>query len=159
MSVQSRTGNIDKYIKMLHALYISANPEFKSLYLGLSVIMAVNSLENRVRDALLYFAMKQHPILYSVVSKEFEKINAKVKVSELKCDLDLLGKQYKDAFEQKLTTIGYDDKAATLYGNLITWRHDFVHTGMMSCYPTYEEFLDNFHIGESIITAFEETLV
>ena len=135
-----------------------------SRYVGFIATTAVTVYEVAVKKLLIEFANSQHPILANFVSAEFKQINARIRTEEIrKTYLDKFGKEYSERFVSLLEVKEDElvkDKGSIIhsYGNLITWRHEFVHQGTVAANATFEEAVRSYGLGKEVIFVLQQTL-
>lgn len=134
-----------------------------SRYVGFIATTAVTVYEVAVKKLLVEFANAQHPILANFVSAEFEQINARIRTEDIREKyLDKFGKKYSDRFVSLLDAKEKEfikDKGSIIhsYGNLITWRHEFVHQGTVPANATFDEAIKSYGLGKEVIFVLQQT--
>jgi hypothetical protein len=135
-----------------------ADPFIVSRYIGLAAVAGVTSYELAVRDIYCDFAERKHVVLGNFTRSFFERLNGRVRYSNIRDDYNVrFGPKYKarivkrmnDLEQQTLKTQRRSPLAS--YGNLITWRHLFVHEGTLPNNATYREAVDSYELGKLII--------
>ena len=134
-----------------------------SRYVGFIATTAVTVYEVAVKKLLVEFANVQHPILANFVSAEFEQINARIRTEDIREKyLDKFGKKYSDRFVSLLDAKEKEfikDKGSIIhsYGNLITWRNEFVHQGTVAKNATFDEAVKSYELGKEVIFVLQQT--
>lgn len=154
----------DLFIQHIKKTASSINDDYvTSRYVGFIATTAVTVYEVAVKKLLIEFANSQHPILANFVSAEFEQINARIRTEDIREKyLDKFGKDYSDSFVSLLETKEKEflkDKGSIIhsYGNLITWRHEFVHQGTIAANATFDEAVKAYGLGKEVIFVLQQT--
>jgi hypothetical protein len=134
------------------------DPFIVSRYVGLAAVAAVTSYELAVRDIYCDFAEAKHVVLGNFTRSFFNRLNGRVRYRNL-CDdyTARFGPKYKTRIEKKMNDLEQNtlrsQKRSPLssYGNLITWRHLFVHEGTLPSNATYKEAVDSYELGKLVI--------
>ncbi len=142
-----------------------ADDFIKSRYTGFVAVSAVTTFENNIRSKLVDFCTKKHKVFGSFSEAMFEKTNARIKLDNLRDDyLRRFGDRYLKRFNVKLNDIE-QEKLVTGFGsvkgsysNLVKWRHDFVHEGILPAYAGYNEARAAYENGKLVVAAFFESL-
>jgi RiboL-PSP-HEPN len=134
------------------------DPFLMSRYIGMVAVAGVTSYEMAVREIFCDFADAKHLILGNFTRTYFERLNGKVKYRHLHEEYarrfgekyqSRIKKRMRDTERQFLQT----QKRSVLssYGNLITWRHLFVHQGVLPTNATYKEAVESYELGKQVI--------
>lgn len=137
----------------------------KSRYTGFVAVTAVTSYEVNIRNKIFDFCRKKHKVFGDFSEAQFEKTNAKVKLAHLKDEyLKRFGGKYLKSFQKRVDLVEKEylaEKGISLknsYHNLITWRNDFVHEGVLPAYATYDDAREAYEAGKKIVSAFFDSL-
>jgi hypothetical protein len=135
-----------------------ADPFIVSRYVGLAAVVGVTSYELAVREIYCEFAQRKHVVLGHFVRSYFERLNGRVAYRNLKDDYTpRFGLKYKARVNKRMqeleqrTLRTLRKSPLTSYGNLITWRHLFVHEGKLPNNATYSEATDSYELGKLVI--------
>lgn len=155
----------DDLITDIEAQQSSTNALLQAKYSGVVSVLASSVYECAIKDILLEFARSRDTIFYNYVNTSFSKLNARIKLANLKDDyLNKFGVHYKANFIDLLNN--EEDKAlrdtgasiTQSYSNLIQWRHDFVHAARCPAYASLEEAIASYKRGKVVVECFYVTL-
>ena len=135
-----------------------SDPFIKSRYLGFVVISAVTSYELAIKDILYDFSDRKHIVLGRFVRAKFDQMNGRIKIDALTNDhIGMFGDKYKYNFKNKLEKKETEWLRAgngsikSSYGNVIAWRHKFVHQGTAPDTTNYIEVKRAYLAGKEVI--------
>lgn len=137
-----------------------ANVQFRADLAGLLVVAMAATYENCVKEILFSFASRNHPNFGAFTQRQYEKLNSKIRVNDLKkyCELfdPAICAKFKTSLSDKKSKLM--DRAnvniETSYEQILNWRHDFAHTGARS--TTIEEATKMHRYGKRIIYLFDQ---
>lgn len=149
----------DDYIRHLDTMMGSiSDPFIKSRYTGFLAVSAVTVYELAIKAIFIEFAEKKHKVLKNFTSAYFERINGRIKTSIIKDEyISKYGEKYVKKFDKyikkKEAEILRIESASILasYGNIITWRNQFAHEGIIPSTATYDEVKKAYQFGKHII--------
>jgi hypothetical protein len=111
------------------------------------------------------FASEEHEILGSFVSSYFERINGQIKLKKIREDyIPRFGQRYTDDFKAKIDKyeLEYLKKSGrsikNSYHNIIEWRNQFAHEGLIPPTATYQEAIESYFAGKEVIHCLSETM-
>lgn len=159
MSFEDRFSLADDYLHHVDSVITALPDDFiRSRYLGFLAISAVTAYELAIKDIIYRFADQKHRALGELARSRFDRLNGQIKLTDLrKRHIASFGQKYCDRFDKQLETT---EKAALLartgsvktsYGNLITWRHNFVHEGEWPNTATYGDLRTAYDHGKELI--------
>ena len=156
----------DDYINHLDTLMGSiSDPFVKSRYTGFVAISAVTVYELAIKTIFLEFAGRKHKVLKNFTSAYFERINGRIKVKVIRDDyISKFGDKYVVKFDRLIKQKEYDvlrsagASISSSYGNIIEWRNQFAHEGIIPTTPTYDEVKKSYQFGKSIIDCLDEAM-
>jgi hypothetical protein len=159
-------GLVDPVISHLNSTVSAVTDQFiLSRYAGLVAIGAVTVYELCIKDIFYRFGSKKHKVFGSFVSKHFDRINGRIRLSDIKKEyLPSFGNVYLKRFVARLEQAEKQTLASTgksisaSYGNIIVWRHQFAHEGNFVSNVTYAEAVDSYLLGKEVITVLAETM-
>ena len=145
---------------------ISGLDEFlKSRYIGFASISAVTVYELAIKEIIYRFCDHKHKVLSHISRKQFEKINARVRLDHLRSDyLSFFGDKYEKKFcmiiEKRERDIlkSAGKHIRSMYSNIIITRNEFAHAGIISSTNTYEEVRERYSYGKYVIECFDLAL-
>lgn len=156
----------DDYITHLDGMMAGiADPFIQSRYLGFIAISAVTVYELAIKDIFFSFADKKHVVLGNTTRAKFEKINGRIQLKSLKGEhigpfgekyIKRFGKKLEERENQSLRSGSGSVKAA--YGNIISWRHTFVHSGEAPTTTNYNEVKRAYQAGKDVLHALNDTM-
>lgn len=157
----------DDYISHLDGMMASiADPFIQSRYLGFIAISAVTVYELAIKDIFIDFAERKHSVLGNIARTKFEQINGRIKLPSLRTEhIRPFGDKYVRRFDRKLEEKERESLIAGLgslksaYGNIISWRHTFVHNGEAPTTTTYNEVKRAYQTGTGVLHVLYETMV
>ncbi|WP_428943252.1 HEPN domain-containing protein [Pantoea sp. FN060301] len=137
------------------------NNEFRADLAGLLVVSISSLYENCIKEIILDYALRHHQQFAAYTSRNYEKLNSKIRVD----DLNKLAKLFDDKVHQKFTKnlkrirqrterwAGKDIVGS--YNQILTCRHSFAHAGERT--TTIEEAALNHRIACQVIYAFHKS--
>lgn len=135
-----------------------ADPFIQSRYLGFIVISAVTVYELSIKEIFYDFSDKKHVVLGEFARAKFDQLNGRIKYGSLKAEhVSMFGSKYVSKFEkivekaEKQNLQSGNGSIKSSYGNIISWRHNFVHKGIAPNTTTYEEIKRSYLSGKEII--------
>ena len=166
MPYTSNFKHADDIIAHLNTVVpLLTDPILRVKYVGFVAVAAVTVYEMAIKSIFIDFAKKKHKVLGNFTEAFFERINGRVKVEHIREDYIIrFGEIYLKRFDVKLEqcsndylrTHGKDIKSS--YSNLITWRNDFAHEGILRTTATYPEAIQAYEDGKEIIRCLAETM-
>lgn len=156
----------DDYIAHLDTVMDSiADPFIKSRYTGFLAVTAVTVYELAIKSIFVDFAEKKHKVLENFTSTYFRRINGRIKTSVVKNEyVSKFGEKYVKKFDKKLKDkekeILRTERASVLtsYGNIIEWRNQFAHEGIIPKNATYDEVKKSYNMGKYVINCLAEAM-
>lgn len=159
MPYTDRFALVEDYL--LHLDQIMAgihDPFIQSRYLGFVLISAVTVYELAIKDILYEFSDKKHLVLGQFARARFDHLNGRIKIYALKHEhLGMFGAKYVQNFDRKLSQAedtslknGHGSIKSS-YGNIISWRHVFVHEGVAPSTTNYNEIKKAYSSGKEVI--------
>lgn len=134
------------------------DPFIESRYTGFLAVSAVTVLELALKSVFCDFAAAKHPVLGTFCAQYFDRLNGRIGLDVIRKDyIPKFGKKYVDRFEdridrleqQQLLTARVSVKSS--YGNLVTWRNEFAHKGIVPANATYDEVKRAYQCGKDIL--------
>ena len=134
-------------------------------YIGFVAVAAVTVYEMAIKTIFIEFAKKKHKVLGTFTEAFFERRNGRIKISHLREDYIIkFGEKYLRRFNTKLGKCSNDYMRTnrrdiqSSYSNVINWRNDFAHEGILRTTATYPEVLQSYEDGKEIIRCLAETM-
>lgn len=156
----------DDYIQHLDTVISTIpDPFIRSRYTGFLAVSAVTVYELAIKTIFIEFAEKKHKVLGNFTIAYFDKISGRIKSRDLKERYiakfgDKYVKRFKKRIEKKEREVLLNEGASmnASYGNVITWRNEFVHEGKSPSTATYEEVKQSYIRGKYLIDCLAETM-
>lgn len=167
MSYKSHFQLADQYIQ--HTTQIVSGitlPWLQQRYVGFVAITGVTAYELAIKEILVEFAKRKHNVFGVVVENLYQRINGRISLDDLRnLHISRFGDRYLKRFKKQLD----DEEVAILrskkrsikssYGNLITWRHSFIHAGQIPGQVNYTEAVKAYEAGKSVIEVLARSMV
>ena len=159
MSYTTHFQLADDYIKHLDTMMISiSDPFIKSRYVGFLAVSAVTVYELAIKTIFVEFAEKKHKVLKNFTMAYFERINGRIKTKIIKEEYiskycNKYVKQFEKYLKKKEMEILRSENASisAAYGNIVTWRNQFAHEGIIPTTATYEEVKKAYYLGKHVV--------
>jgi len=166
MSFEDRFTLADEYLDHVDNVIISLPNDFiRSRYLGFLAISAVTAYELAIKDIVYMFSDHKHKALGELARSKFERLNGRIKLGDLrKNHIACFGQKYCDRFDRHLkfaeeaSLAAQNGSVASSYGNLITWRHKFVHEGVWPHTATYDDLKRAYNHGKELIRCIDSAM-
>jgi len=131
---------------------------------GFCAVTAVTVYELAIKDIFIEFAKNKHRVFGGFVEQHFRKVNGRIMYSDLVKLSSRFGSKYKARFSQKvenkeqqhLRTARRSIKSS--YGNIVTWRNQFAHGGILPSNATLAELARAYDDGKHVIFALHESM-
>lgn len=167
MPYTSRFALVEDYLTHLDPMMAGiADPFLQGRYLGFVLISAVTVYELAIKDIIYEFSDKKHAVLGKFARARFDQLNGRIKIDSLKNEhIKMFGVKYVERFNKKLdareilslSSGGPSIKSS--YGNVITWRHAFVHQGVVPNTTNYAEIKRAYVAGKEVLHCVNDALV
>lgn len=141
------------------------DPILRVKYIGFVAVAAVTVYEMAIKSIFIDFANKKHKVLGKFTEAYFERINGRIKITSIREEYIIrFGEGYLRRFDVKLEKCSSDymrihrRDIISSYSNLINWRNDFAHQGVIRTTATYPEVIQTYEDGKEIIRCLAETM-
>ncbi len=141
------------------------DPFLTSRYVGFVSIVAVTVYELAIKEIFVNFGNKKHKVLGNFTKTYFDRINGRIKTRIIKEDyLNRFGDKYVSRFKKILKLKEYyilksrKISIQSSYNNIIEWRNQFAHEGILPSTATYSEAIKSYEAGKEILICLAETL-
>lgn len=162
------TKNFHLADDLIEHLSASVAPEDRfgrARFAGYVAVSAVTVLELSVKQIFCDFASRRHVTLGFFVASFFERINGRVRISNLRKDyLMPFGGAYLRRFDRHLAfasrrilRLKRNDVRAS-YENLITWRNEFAHGGKVSSNATFDDVVSSYEVSKTVLACLDACL-
>lgn len=166
MPYQEHFKLADDMIAHLDSVVVTIrDPFISSRYVGFVAVAAVTVYELAIKSIFIDFGTKKHKVLGTYTYNQFDRINGKVRLSNIRGDyIKPFGKKYLQRFDKKFDKLQRDTLRVEHisikdgYNNIITWRNDFAHEGQAPKSATYEDVTNAYRTGKRLITCLSETM-
>jgi len=167
MPYQDRFSLADQYVEHLNQSLSEIEDAFiASRYVGFVAVSAVTVYEQAIKDIFIAFSAKKHHVFGEFASSYFLRINGRISSRDIvKEYLPRFGEKYVSRFKKKRDQKEKEflltgrKSISTSYGNIITWRNQFAHEGIIPNTVTFLEVKDAYDSGKHIIHCLAETMV
>lgn len=167
MSYQSNFAAADDFITHLDGVMDAiAEPYLQSRYLGFVTLTAVTVFELAIKQVICEFADKKHSVLGNLTRDKMDRINGRIKLDNLQKEfIKPFGEKYLNRFRSNLDKMENESLRAGMgsikssYGNIIQWRHEFVHQGRVPSTTNYFEIKNSFYVGKKVIDCLHKSMV
>lgn len=134
--------------------------QFRANLAGLLVVSISATYETCVKETLCEYAHRHHILFGGFADRNYEKINSRIRIDDLRryCDLfgDSISCKFKATYRKKRErirrTTGFDIEQR--YSQLFSWRNDFAHGGIRN--TTIEEVYSSHNIAKRVMYIFNE---
>jgi hypothetical protein len=132
-----------------------ADEQLKLKYAGFLSANAVTVYELAIKDIFIEFAEKKNKIFGTFVENYFSRINGQINIENIRNHTKRFGEKYSKKFDselknrKKILLRKYNDDIQSVYSNLITYRHQFIHENNYTM--TFNEVVKNYRTGKEII--------
>jgi len=164
---QQRFNDADYFLTHLDDMIAQINdPLVRQQYVVYVSVSAVTAYELAFKDIIFNFSDKKHRALGQITRSIFDRVNGQIKISDIKGrHICRFGDKYVDRFTDFLSERDSDFlrlhsiSIISSYGNIITWRHNFAHTGKAPTTTTYEEVKRAYQAGKEVFRCLELAMV
>ena len=135
---------------------------FRSDLAGLLCVTIAAAYENSAKDSMIRCAATRHLDFEFFVSKNFDRLNSRVRVHDLKKYASLFsqdgGSSFSLALKQRKARILGSSRVncEASFEQLLDWRHGYAHSGQLN--TTISEVVKSHRAAKHILYAFEQAL-
>jgi hypothetical protein len=141
------------------------DPLLQAKYVGFVAVAAVTVYEIAIKEIFISFGTKKHRTLGAFTESFFDRINGRIRLDTLKNDyISPFGDRYKKRFTKNLETRSqsffrqHRRDVRSAYGNIIVWRNDFAHKGLIRTTATYPDVVQSYEDGKEVIHCLAQTM-
>lgn len=134
-------------------------------YAGFAAVSCVAVYELAAKEIFHEFSTKKHSVFGTFAWSYFERMNARLKIDDLKgLHIKRFGDKYLKRFVRKLEACEVANlqqrqvSVKSSYDNLILWRHQFAHEGVVPNTATYSDVVKSYEAGKSVIHCLADTM-
>ncbi|WP_394708262.1 HEPN domain-containing protein [Breoghania sp.] len=142
-----------------------SDPLVQNRFIGFLSVTAVTFYEEAFKKILYEFARKKHPVFGYHVKIHYEKLNGRIALRDIRNNhITKFGDKYRNRFDRLLAISenrslrNGNGSIMTSYGNILTWRHNFVHGGNLPSNATYREAENSYQLGKGIFDCLYEAM-
>lgn len=166
MPYSDRFIHADELISHLDEFLDGVPDEYiKSKYVGFLSVAAVTVYELAIKDILTQFAQKKHSVFGSFLCGQCSRMNGHIRRDDLEKDyISRFGEKYNKRFKknldvaEKIYLVQNGKSIKNCYANIITWRHQFAHEGVIPPTATYEETKIAYEFGKHVLHCLAKSL-
>ncbi|MCU4181655.1 HEPN domain-containing protein [Bosea sp. BH3] len=156
-------STLDDLIEEINSLIPSSSPRsvtFRADLAGLLVVAMAATYETCVKEILCDYASRHHAAFGGFTVRNYERLNSKIRVSDLKkyCETfdPAIHSRFKRNLSQKKNSIleRTGSNIETSYEQILNWRHDFAHARGRN--TTIEEAVKTHTSGKRILYIFDD---
>lgn len=143
-----------------------SNPLIEQRYLGFVAVSAVTVYELAMKDIFIGFCSKKNGVFGHYSRSRYERTNGRISLEDIrKNNLRLFGDKYLKRFNRKLDAAEMESlqigggSIKSSYGNIISWRNRFVHTGIPPNTTTFREVRSSYERGKAVFDCLADTMV
>lgn len=134
--------------------------QFRADLAGLLVVAMAATYETCVKEVLYDYANNHHANFGGFTRRNYEKLNSRVQINDLKRYCELFAPEIKARFKDRLAIkkkalldrVGKNIE--TSYEQILSWRHDFAHAGTRC--TTIEEATSTHRVGKRVLYVFDD---
>ena len=166
MSYTDHFAHTDDIVAHLNGIIPTiTDPLLIRKYVGFVAVSSVTVYELAIKEIFVEFASKKHKVLGHFTEAYFDRINGRIRLQNIKDDyIGKFGVKYNTRFSKKIEKKSKDYFSAThreirnSYANLITWRNEFAHEGVINSTATYTEVIQAYEDGKEVIHCLAESM-
>ena len=167
MAYQDRFVLADQYVNHLEQTVAEVQDAFiESRYVGFVAVSVVTVYEQAIKDIFIAFSSRKNSVFGEFAASYFVRINGRISSREIVREyLPRFGEKYVRRFQRKRDQVEQETlrnggrSILASYNNIITWRNQFAHEGVMPNTVTFLEVKDAYDYGKHIIHCLAETMV
>jgi len=155
----------DMILHLNSVIHNIADPFIASRYVGFVAVAAVTVYELAIKDIFCEFGAKKHKVLGNFTEVYFERINGRIKTNIIRDDyIRKFGDKYVKRFKSKIERMEKKNLRArgisilNSYNNVIEWRNQFAHEGLVPSFVTYTDVIQSYELGKDVIKCLAETM-
>jgi len=136
-----------------------------SRYVGFVAVAGTTAYELAIKEIFLGFSEKKHKVFGNFAARHFSRLNGRIKTREITENyLPRFGVKYVKKYQR---LIGQSEKrllrtkglsVQTSYNNVIEWRNQFAHEGVIPTTPSYQEVITAYEAGKEVIHCLHATM-
>ena len=162
MAYADRFNDVDALISNMIPIIPGLPSDVQSKLVGFLAVNAVTAYELAIKEIIEDYASSKHCDFGEYVRCALARINGRIKISDIKGEINKFGGSYKDDFEANLSSKEACVLRATgkslsaCYDNLLICRHRYVHASVITL--TIQECVDDYNIGKNVIDALFDSM-
>jgi hypothetical protein len=137
----------------------------QSRYVGFYAVASAAVVELALKEIVVAFAQRNHPLFGGYLNAQYERINGRVSLGQIDDQhLKPFGKKFQTRFKKLLRRVdnyyiakhGYSVRLS--YEALFTCRHQFAHEGSVPDSSGYSDIKRGFEAGKVVLACLAKTL-
>jgi len=134
--------------------------DFRADLAGMLVVAIAAMYESCAKETMVSYAAKQHSSFESFAAKNFDRLNSRIRVRDLRRYCSVFDPEIRTKFNtlynhRKQTILAITGKRVEdEFDRILDWRHDFAHAGLRN--TTIEEAIKTHRIGRFIMLTFHD---
>jgi len=159
MGYEDKFVHADGVVEHLNSVVPAiTDPLLQRKYVGFVSIVAVTVYELAIKEIFIDFSHKKHKILGNFTESFFDRINGRIKMEVVQKDyIPKFGVRYTEKFKRNIKSSkvvylrDHGRDFCTSYNNIITWRNQFAHEGIINSHTTYDDAVRTYEDGKQVI--------
>lgn len=156
---------VDQVASHFDAAIKEAPPQIQSSYAGFFAVSSAAVLELALKEIIIGFAQRAHPIFGDYIASQYEQINGRIKLKLIK-DIHLkpFGENYLDRFGRLISRVDSRGlkklhvSVVSSYGVLIVCRNTYAHEGIVPPNTTYQDVKRGYEAGKVVMGCLDRVL-
>ena len=134
------------------------DPFLQSRYTGFISVAGVTVYELAIKQIFCDFGAAKHKVLGAFTESYFERLNGRIKYEVLHSEyVERFGDKYVRKFKHGVKKRNdaylreHRKDILTCYNNLITWRNQFAHEGILPANATFSDTVEAYQLGKFVL--------
>ena len=159
--------NTDELMKHWEKMLLEINdPILEQRYIGFASVSAVTVFEMAIKEIFISFSEKKHNVFGAFAESHFERMNGRISLTDLRnIHIKRFGEKYLIRFNKRIEkkeeyfNKNFGTSVTSSYGNIISWRNKFVHTGSSPNTASMKEMKSAYELAKEVIFCLSEAMV
>ncbi|MGD0191223.1 MAG: HEPN domain-containing protein [Rhizomicrobium sp.] len=141
------------------------DPFLQSRYTGFVSVAGVTVYELAIKQIFCDFGVAKHRVLGIFTQSYFDRLNGRIKYSILHEEyVSKFGDKYVAKFKKNVQKKNesylrqYRKDILTCYNNLITWRNQFAHEGILPPNATFSDTVEAYELGKIVLACLADAM-
>ena len=142
-----------------------SDPFIASRYIGFVSVASVTVYELAIKEIFTEFAEKKNKVFGTFTRSHFDRISGRIRHQTIKEDyIKRFGDRYVKRYKRKIDEVekkGLREDGVSIlnsYNNIIVWRNEFAHAGIIPSTVTFQEVVTSYEAGKKLIECIAETM-